>query len=235
MNSIRSAVALRTLLVDTLAEMLAINSTILPDGATAYESQSDTLYRLDKSAGNFYDSLIGSGVVVKPDDTTDARWFAEATVGSSPYFFESYLDNPVAVTLTQNEWKYLGSTAGSFLSSFGNTSLFTLNPTTGELTYNGPARQVLVTMQASVNNGTGATSVAIHACISRAGDVVPASTIDHPEKGEQAQNVINVFGLITVQRAMLLNPGTKIQLAFRNTTNSDDIVATYYQATVAPL
>src|ERR1700681_1405263 len=97
MNSLRSSVFLRTILCDTLSALLGINSTILPDGATVYDNQDQTLWRLDKTAGTVFDALLNSGVLLKPDDQTDARWFAESVSGWSPYYHSSYLAAAVAV------------------------------------------------------------------------------------------------------------------------------------------
>ncbi len=73
MDARLSSVALRVLLFDLAEELATYNSSELPNGATAYDNQSPALYRLDKNAGTTYDSLIGSGYVIKPDDQTSAR------------------------------------------------------------------------------------------------------------------------------------------------------------------
>ncbi len=235
MNSLRSAVALRTILCDTSSELRSINSTILPNGATAFDNETDTLWRLDKTAGAVFDALLGSGLLLKPDDQTDARWFAEETSGSSPYYHSSYLASPVAVTMTSNQWNQLGSTTGTFAESAGAAALFTLSTTTGLITYTGPTRQVLVTMQAVINNGIGATPIDVYAAISRNGDVVDGSTTSYPEKGQMDEVITNVASLITVQRIMQLSDGITLQMMFKNITNQDDIVVNGYQCTVAPL
>ena len=235
MTSRLSAVALRTLLVDTSAELASINSTQLPDGATVFDNQSDTLWRLDKTAGTVFDPLLGTGLVLKPDDQTAARWFADAIGGSSPYYHSSYLAAPVAVIMTSNQWNALGSTSGTFAESSGSDAAFILSATSGIVHYAGPPRTFLVTMQASVNNGSSSTPIDVHAVIGRNGDVVAGGTTDYSSKGEQQQEVINTVSLITVQRVMQLSDGIDIQMFFRNSTNGDDLVANNYQCTIAPL
>jgi len=234
MNSLRSAVALRTLLCDTASELAAINSTILPDGATAFDSQSDTLWRLDKTAGVVFDSLLGSGLVLKPDDSTAARWFVQQISGSSPYYSGTYGVAASTVTIAiLNQWAYLGNVPSTFAVNAGG-SAFVLDTASGLVTYHGPPRIVKVSVKASVLNASGATPISIHACISRSDDVVVGTTTDYSSKGEQAIVTANVTEEIAVERIMLLNPGTTLRLAFRNATNADDLTVTFYQMTVSP-
>jgi len=235
MTASLSSVALRTILFDLSAELAAYNSSELPDGATAFDSQTDTLYRLDKSAGTTYDSLIGSGLYIKPNDQTPARWFAESTSGSSPYYSGSYAVATPTVVMTANGWAYLGSTPSTFGINAGNASAFNVNLTTGLVTYHGPPRLALVTATATVLNAIGGTDIEIHACISRNDDVVVGSTTDYSVAGEQQINTANVKQEILVQRILLLNPGTTLRLAFRNSTNGDDLTVTFYQMLITPL
>jgi len=180
--------------------------------------------------------LLQTNVLQRPNDLTEARWFAEVVDGGSPYQFSGYLASPVAVTMTSNQWNQLGSTAGTFVGNSGTGSgLFSQNATTGEITYNGPPRSMLVSMRASINNGIGATSIAMHAAIALDGDVVDGGVANYPEFGEQATNIINELRQIVVERVVQLTPGAKLQLMFRNATNGDDIVVTYYQVNLSPL
>lgn len=236
MNSLRSPSALRTLLCDTSAELGSINSTILPDGATAFDSQSDTLWRLDKSAGTVFDALLTSGLVLKPDDDTPARWVAQEISGSSPYYSGTYGVAASTVTIAiLNQWAYLGNVPSTFAVNAGNPEGFVLDTASGLVTYHGPPRIVKVSAKASVLNAIGGTSISIHACISRSDDVVAGSTTDNSSKGEQAIVTANVTEEISVERILLLNPGTTLRLAFRNATNADDLTVTFYQMTVSPL
>jgi hypothetical protein len=235
MNSLRSSPSLRNLLVDLTADLTSMNSTILPDGATVFDNQSHTLWRLNKLAGTTLDSLLGSGLLLKPDDQSDARWFAEAISDGSPYYSASHLSGAVGVVMTSNQWAYLGSTAGTFAASLGNASLFTVNTTTGEVTYNGPPRIVKVGAKASLLNAIGATPITIYAAISRSNDVIAGGTTDYSAFGQQAIVTANVVEEISVDRLTLLNPGTTLRLAFRNATNGDDLTVQFYQMTVSPL
>lgn len=236
MNSLRSSVFLRTLLSDSHAAFLALNSTTLPDGSTVFERENETLWRLDKNAGDDFDATLQNNVLQRPNDLTDARWFAESVNGGSPYQFSGYLAAPVAVTMTSNQWNKLGSTTGTFVGNSGTGSgLFTQSATTGEITYNGPPRTMLASVRASINNGIGATSIAMHAAIALDGDVVDGGTGNYPEKGEQGTNIIDELHQVVVERVVQLTPGAKLQLLFRNATNADDIVVTYYQINLSPL
>jgi len=234
MNSRTSAVALRTLLFDLSADLASYNSAKLPDGATAFDSQTDTLFRLDKFAGTTYDSLIGGGLYVKPNDQTAARWFAESVSGSNPYYSGSYAVASPVIAMASNQWAYLGSTPSTFDVNAGNSSAFSVSLTTGEVTYNGPPRLALVTVDATIFNSSGATEIEVHGCVSRSDDVTAGTTTDYSSKGEQVINVTDVKQQITAQRILLLNPGTTLRMAFRNATNGDDLTASYYQMTVVP-
>jgi len=238
MNSLLSSVWLRTQLCDTTAQFQALNSTELPDGATVFNRQDETLWRLDKTAGASFDATLQSNVLQKPNDGTPARWFAEQVDGGSPYQFSGYAEAAVAVTMTSNQWNALGSTAGTFTGTSGTGShLFTQNPTTSQIVYNGPPRTVLVTMSASINNGIAATPIAMHGVIALSGDVAIGSSGAQREKGEMVVTApSNVeFTQIVVERVVQLTPGATLQLMFRNATNGDDIVVDYYQVNIAPL
>jgi hypothetical protein len=232
MNSSRAAALLRNIQFDTSAELTQYNTQQLPDGATAFVNETNALYRLDKTLGTTLDGLLGSGDLVVPADQSAARWLAETVSGSSPYYHSSYLTAAVAVPMTSSQWAALGVTAGSFGISQGSSLLYTLSATTGQITYNGPTRIAMVTMQASLLNSVGATPIEVHACVSRNGDVVAGGTGDFDELGEQAASLTNVLGVITVRRIVSLVAGTTLRMMLRNATNGDDLTASYYQATV---
>lgn len=235
MNSLLSAVAFRTLLCDTTDEFQALNSAKLPDGATVFNREENTLWRLNKFIGDDFDAL-SAAVIQRPDDLTDARWFAEVSSFGNLYEFSGYVAAAVAVTMTSNQWNPLGSTAGTFAAATGSsTGLFTQSPTTGVITYNGPARLAVITMTAAINNGIGATPIAMHAAVSVDGDVVTGTTTLYPEKGEMGQSVINTLQMITVRRTVLLSAGSTYRMTFRNATNGDDIVVNFYQVEIEPL
>lgn len=236
MTALRASAFLRAQLVDSSAVLAEMNSTKLPDGATVFDNETDVLWRLDKSAGTTFDAaLINSGVMIKPNDGTDARWFAEVSSGGSPYYSASYAVSANAVVMTAGQWNYLGSTPGTFARSIGDGHAFTVNTTTGEVTYHGPPRLVLVSAQCSVLNGAAANSISIHACISRNNDVVAGAGGDYSALGEQAMVTADVTDQLSTQRLMLLNPGTTLRLAFRNATNSDDLSVSFYQLCVTPI
>ncbi len=215
--------------------MRSINSNILPDGATVFDNQSDTLWQLDKSAGTTYDVLLGSGLVLQPDDQTSARWLALTISGSSPFYNTSYLVAPVVLITASSQWVYLGNNAASFALSTGVAAAFTVNPTTGEVTYNGPPRLALVSAEISVANASAAILANIRACISRNGDVVAGTTTDYRIKGEQSTTAEVPLVQRSTQRVMLLNPNTSLRLALRNATNGDDLQIDSYQLSVIPL
>jgi len=235
MNAVQSRADLRNLLFDFTAELAQYSSVLLPDGASAYNNETNVLYRLDKTLGTTLDVLIDSGLIVKPDDQTTARWVAESVAGSSPYGSVSYMVTGDAVPMTANGWNLLGAGAGTFALSAGDEAVFALNADSSQLTYHGPTRQALVTMTASITNGSTATSIEVHACISRNGDVTPASTTLFRAEGEQAQSIINELKVFTVEREVTLSEGTTLQLALRNATNGDDLGVSFYQCVVSPL
>jgi hypothetical protein len=233
-NALRSSVFFRTILCDKSAELANLNTVEFPDGATAFDSESDTLFRLDKSAGTVFDSLLGSGLLIKPPDQSTGRWFADSISGSSAYYSSSYLVATDAVVMTANQWNYLGSTPSTFGVNAGNASAFVVDLTTGLVTYHGPPRLARVGVTASLLNASSATPIAVHAAISRSDDVVAGTTNDYSSLGEQVIVTANVTEEISVERIMLLNPSTTLRLALRNATNGDDITVSYYQLTVTP-
>ncbi len=232
MSSRLSSPALRTIIVDLPAELSSYNSAELPDGATIYLNDTNTLYRLDKTAGTALDSLISSGYVVQPDDQTDARWILESSAGSNPYYHSSYVNGPLAVTLTSGQWGYLGNVAGSFAVSAGSGAVFAISNTTGEVTYHGPTREVAVTAKFSLLNGSSSTAIIVHACLSRDDDVAAGVSTVYASKGEQEAQFANVPYEMSVTRIMSLSEGTRIRLGFRNETNGDDVSVVFYQLAV---
>lgn len=235
MNSLHSFAEARHQLVDLSSELASMNSTKLPDGATVFDSQSDTLWQLDKNAGTVYDALLGSGLLLRPDDQSSARWFAQEVSGSSPYYNSSYLDGTVLVTMSGSQWAYLGVVAGTFALSTGASAAFAVNATTGEVTYHGPPRLVMVTASVSLLNGITTDDIIVQACISRNNDVVTGTTNDYSIKGEQGAAMADTTTNMTVQRIMLLNPGTTLRLALRNAINSDDLEVAFYQLSIVPI
>lgn len=230
-----SSPALRVLLFDLASELATYNSSELPNGATAYDNQSAALYRLNKTAGTTYDTLIGSGQVIKPDDQTDARWIAESINGASPYFHSSYLNGTVSVTMAGTQWGYLGNVAGTFAVSTGSGAVFAIDNATGEVTYHGPPVGMLVSATISLANADSATPITVAGCISRNDDVVAGSTTAYAVKGQQEADIGDgVVIEMTLQRVMTLNPGTTLRLALRNLVNGDDLQALFYQLSVTP-
>ncbi len=92
-----------------------------------------------------------------------------------------------------------------------------------------------MSVQATFNDGSSAGPVAVHAAISRSGDVVSGGAASYPSKGEVFVSTPATATFISTQRVMLLNPSTTLQLMLRNATNGDDLVVSSYQITVAPL
>jgi hypothetical protein len=235
MNSLRSPAIFRTILCDTSAEMRAINSTTLPDGATLFNNENKSLYRLDKDAGTTFDSLIPTLAVIKPDDGTAARWLADTVAGATPYYYEAYLSGGATVTIAgSNTWALLGNQVATFLKANG-TIAYTLNATTGLLTYNGPPVLALVRAAVSLSNASGATSINASVVISHNNDVPSGDTGAKQSRGMQQGDVSSDQASLTTQRIVLLSPGSTLQLALRNGVNGDDFLIADYQIVILPL
>jgi len=235
MNSLRSPALLRLMLCDTTAEFQALNSTTFPDGALVYNNQTDSLYRLNKDAGTTFDTLIPSGIVVKPNDGTAARWIAQSVSGSNPYYYETYLSGNATVGIAgANTWALLGNQAATFLRANGSALLYTLNPTTGLVTYNGPPIQAIVRATASVLSASGAAGT-IAAAISSGNDIPSGATGDKASFGMQVGDAAeDSLVCIPTSRVVSLSPGSTLQLAFRN-SSPDNLTVVTYQLIVDPL
>lgn len=217
-EAFRSAVEFRHDLCATVAQLQQRFTRPLPDGATVFVTGTSGLYRLFKGLGDAFDLL--TTVIVIPGDQSDNRWVLEEVDGSSPWAGVEVLTSTATVSVEGSDtWAILGSTAATFELASGITAMFSVNPTSGLLTYHGPDRDMLVT--ATVSARTPAADN-IHAVISRDGDVADGSSANEYVKGEQAGNTageteeVDLLANVTVQRMLTLTEGDTLRLMLRN-------------------
>lgn len=237
MNSLRSPAVFRTILCDTSEELEAMNSTVLPNGATLYDNETSILYRLFKNLGATFDDLIPGRAIIKPNDDTSARWVAQTISGATPFYYESYLASSATVTIAgSNTWALLGNVASSFARANGSALAYDLSATTGQVTYSGPPILAAVRARASLGNASGGTPIIVSAAISHNNDIASGATGPKESAGMQQGEIADGGQTcIPTERILLLAPGSTLRLAFRNTINGDDLSVAAYQLIVNPL
>lgn len=235
MSTQRSAVALRTILCDSQAQISAINTSILPEGATAYEAASGKSWRLFKSLGDTYDDLI-STYILRGSNQSSARWVLEGAQGINPYYAQTYLGTQTTVTIADNTWVLLGTTTGNynFADFYADGSAFQLTDN-NVLTYLGPTRTVQVMVNLTMLSETTTPST-IYGVIRRNTDVVVGSTTSYAIRGQGAVGVSSAdAGQLRLDRIVSLTRGTTLTVALRNITSTEDLTVPFYSMILSPL
>lgn len=229
----RSAVHLRHNLCVTTAELQRYGTAILPDGATVYVSGSDRVYRLWKNLGSGYD--IAHDLVIVPADQTSNRWVLETINGAPAWQATMVLNTPNTVTPpAQTQWQALGSTPGSFILSDGDPDAFSLNPTSGLITYKGITRKVTLAYQLSISGSAG-SNVIPYAAISVSNDIAVGSTGSNNEKGAQTASFSNGTNCcIAGQRTVTLSLNDTIRLMLRNLSGTEALPVVNAMLSIKP-
>lgn len=229
----RSAVAFRNDLCDTVGQLQQRLTRPLPNGATVYVTGADALYRLVKDLGSAFDGL-GSAIEV-PSDGSANRWVQESVHGASPWSgIEVATANAAVTQNAPNAWIGLGTTAGSFQLSTGDSGMLAVNPTTSVLTYHGITRQMTLRYQVTIANNTGVDLVA-QAAISVDNDVPPDTTADHRGAGQQASTILDANRhVITGERSVLLAPGSIVRLMLRAVLATPTLTVEFFSLSLAP-
>lgn len=214
---------------DTAAQLGEANSTILPNGSTAFVADTRTLYRLDKSPVVLSPAL--GDLVVTPADQSGAKWIAEERNGGNPFHATVYLNGFATCAMSGMTWQYLGNNPASFLPGFVNPA-FSVNPTTSEVTYLGPQREMKVSVKLSLFNVDGATLVNASGVVSLSGDVVVGTTTAHDSKGQMSTDVDNNIQELATERVLILSTNNTLRLAIRNPVNTDDFGIGFYQMVI---
>jgi hypothetical protein len=229
-ESFRSAVAYRNDLCQSVADLQQRLTRPLPDNATVFVDDTSALYRLAKNLGNTFDALIGR--VIVPSDGTGNRWVQESVFGSSPWSgveVATSFNNIVAAG--SNIWAGLGTQAGSFQLSDGDTDMFGV-AASSIMTYHGTPRFMMLTSIASVT----ATDVDLLSTVISKNDDVPAgSSAAEPLKGEQSATIASTGRVcITTQRSLLLAPGDTLRLMLRSSAGDQTIQVQQFSLSVVP-
>lgn len=218
----RSAVALRTLVRDTLSSapfgesLTNINTRVLPDGAACFVIEDRSLWRLNKA------STAGAnpGIVVVPA-AGPGRWLKESSLANASTLWVTGLAQNSTDSSASASW--LEPQTSAFGFPLGNPSPFTLTTLGCILTYNGPtAARFLFTLAVSLNF---AVSGDIFAGISLNDDLT--GVVDGFAEGTQFMDTEDgaVEDIqITCQRMVILSPTDTIRPKFRAPTDTDLLI-----------
>jgi hypothetical protein len=230
-ESFRSAVSLRNDICNSIDDLVQRFTAPLPDSATVYVTSLNASYRLAKGLGITFDALIGR--VIIPSDGSSNRWVQEEVFGSSPWAASIAASTvPNVAAAGANVWAEFGSLPGVFQLTFGDTDMWTVNPTTGLLTYNGLPRFMLVTAIASLKTVTGND---ISIVVSKDNDVPAGSTTAQPLKGEQFAHTADDWANIATQRMAFVAPGSTFRLMVRSFPGEDVMAFDSFTLTAMPI
>jgi hypothetical protein len=235
MSASRSAAALRTQLYNTEAEFLAVNSTLLPDGATAYVAATRSLYRLYK-AGSALLAIATSGLIVAPDDSSGAAWVLQEINGASPWLtVVTQQNNVVNVVISASTWVQMDSgSPNTFVQQVGSDDAFQLNSTSSEITYRGPARTFRLSCYASVSSAV-AGAIGIQLAIAVNDDIAVGSSGAEHAKGAMHVHAEDVSVFAASERFVELEDGDTIRVMWRNTTDAADLTVSFLQIAITPV
>ncbi len=233
----KSSVAYRNDFCATVAQLQQRASRPLPDGATVYVTDTQGLYRLFKNVGTEFDLL--TTLVVIPADQSSNRWILQESAGTtSPWAAVEVMDEAIVTTPTaQFAWRSLGINGGSYSLAVGSAAAFAIDASTSVLTYRGPTRQMLASLQTTVVNNI-ATSLRLDAIISRNGDVPDGDTNEFRNFGENGASLIAASGAaaeISTERIVLLNSGDTLRVKYRNMSTADGFTVDFMTLVLTPL
>jgi hypothetical protein len=214
-----------------------INTTNMPDGAMCYCTDNRALYILDKTST---DAAVLDAIVVPI--AGPGRWFValiNSSGGVDLFNANAYLDNPpdtVVIADNTSIWTALAANQfvrqGTFISG-----LFTLNGTTGVITYNGPNQNFLCVATFSIGSST--TDATIDVAVDCAGTSQTAllGTTSSPNWSQNAfydQASLTRIS-ISAPRVVALRAGNTIQGVVRNIGDGDDLIVYKYSLTISRL
>lgn len=234
MSTQKSAIALRTLLCDTLAQFYCVNTSILPEGSTCYVAENKSVWRLRKSLGTALDDLIPNSVV-KGANQSSARWVLETFEGVSPYFTQVYGSGSQSLVIANNNWILLGTTPGSFsIANYIFGDEWSLDDAANLLTYKGPQQRMRVTVNITMLGQTTGLST-IYGCIRLNNDVAVGTTNSYQSRGQGGVAISSAMaGQLRLERLLTLNTDDVLSLALRNSDTTEDLTIPFYTMTVAP-
>lgn len=233
MNDIRSSSPLRNIITNSVAQLQQQATRVLPDGATAYVTATDALYRLYKGVGTTFDTL--TTLVVIPGDQSSNRWILQESVGSSPWAAVEVLDESIITTpAAQFAWRSIGENGGSYSLAFGSATAFVL-AANSQLTYHGPDRNMAINLKTTVSHGIAA-EIALHAVVSVNNDVPDGDTNEQRAFGENGASMPNAGeACIATERLVLLSDGDTVRVKYRNMSTADAFVVVFMTLSLTPL
>lgn len=233
MSTQKSAIALRTLLCDTLAQFYATNTSLLPEGASCYVAEDQSLWRLDKNLGDALDDLIPV-FVVKGANQSSARWVKESIEGSSPYYTQVYGSGSQTLVISNNNWLLLGSTPGTFNLANGELDLWELDSAANLLTYHGPEKRMRATVNIAMHSETTGGST-ILGVVRLNNDVALGTQNSYQSRGQQGTSITSTFvNQLRLERVLTITADDVISIALRS-SDTEDLTIPYYTFTIAPL
>lgn len=237
MNTQKSAVALRFIIVSALTgvdgdSLDQLNTSELPDGALVSVIAGGGLYRLNKTsvATTLSPGVIAAGsgpgayVYVSGADTNP---FAVSANGTAA------LAAAAAFAEVGSTWIACPSGAGFYASGVAS-SLFTLNTTSGILTYAGPPKEFAVNVSATVAASVAGQSVELHPSVN--GALIGTTTF---AGAAGVANVPPTTANLGTQLSSRLNvqipTGATIQAIVRDTSASNNIAVSHLSLHITAL
>lgn len=225
MDTQRSSVALRILIVgeagypsaptDPGDSLAGINTAELPDGAQAYVIASNATYRLHKTSTQ---PGLGNGAFI-PSANGVGVWFFESGAGNPFVFQETGTASLTGSTaMTVNQWAALPSGSGFYVTGFGG-GVFTLNTTTGVVTYNGPNQRVRISAVATLSCAT--VSQAMEFALTQNAFLVGTTGFDGTAGAASADPTTANLGVtLATSKFLTLANNDTFQAVMRNTTGT---------------
>lgn len=223
MNTQRSSVALRCLIVATLSSdpgdsLVGLNTHELPDGALVYVTATGAEYRLDKSLSApaitpfTVAPSAGPGLFVKQIAAAD---YTQEVTGTGNFH------NTNTGGLTLDTWSALPSVTGAYGASFAS-SAWSLNTTTGILTYNGPSgKRILFEQVLSLSETLSASPFYNYeVTMTKNGVLLATTTADPSASGVSLNSAAAVVAPVPQNEIFTANEGDTFQSLIRCLTSA---------------
>jgi hypothetical protein len=242
MTTQQSSVDLRVLIVaavgfpvdmvtDPSDTLIGLNTSILPDGAACYVLSVHSVYRLYKESTA---TEIVGGQVVTPS-AGPGRWILESGSSGSRtlnVFGTASLSGAQAVT--QNTWIGLPSGAGFYSFGVTNNSPFSLDTTTGILTYNGTDETILVSAAVTVVDATATQAVEV--AIDHNAQLITTTNFDGTAGAAGVPGATAALSTqISTRKIFAVTVGDTFRVVFRDTTATPgNLNATHFNLLATP-
>lgn len=244
MTTQQSAIALRLIIVGELGvpsvsnpsdSLVAVNTSELPDGAQAFVLSTRSTYRLNKFSTQ---TAVGTAFV-PAGNVGGGVWFFESggdAVASNPFIYQATGTASLtgAQTPVLNTWIALPSGSGFYTSGIGN-GVFSLNTSSGLITYDGPAgARYKASAIATLECGTAAQGMEL--AITQNGVLIGTTTYDGTAGGASADPTTAGLGecISTSKLITIASTGDTLQAVMRNITGTGTLNATHLNLLLTP-